>query len=117
MKRRGGGPVLITDAQRSQEEQLRIRERRYVIMMAVRAICLIAGAVVVSTRPPLLWLWLVLCAVGMTVIPYVAVVLANERLRPTKRSRRHGLAPADAALLPPQAAPRLELDRPRCDDG
>ena len=117
MKRRGGRPVLITDAQRSQEEQRRIRERRYVVMMAVRAICLIAGAVLVSTRPPLLWLWLILCAIGMTVIPYVAVVLANERLRPKKRSRGRRLAAADAALLPPQAAPPLELDHPRGDDG
>ncbi|HEY8453076.1 MAG: DUF3099 domain-containing protein [Micromonosporaceae bacterium] len=118
MKRRGGGPVLITDAQRSQEEQLRIRERRYIVMMLVRAVCLIAGAVVVSTRPPLMWLWLILCAVGMTVIPYVAVVLANHRL-PRQRGRRHrpALATPDAAVLPQQAAQPLELDRPPRDDG
>lgn len=118
MKRRGGGPYLITDAQRSQEEQLRIRERRYIIMMLVRAACLIAAAIVASTRPPLLWLWLTICAIGVIVIPYVAVVLANDRL-PTQRSRRRRprLATAESAALPPQDAQPLELDRPHSDHG
>lgn len=86
--RRERDPVLITDAERSQEDQLRTRETRYVVMMSVRVICLVAGAILVSARPPLLWLWLSLCAVGMIIIPWVAVVLANDRL-PKERHRWH----------------------------
>jgi hypothetical protein len=107
VKRRTGRPVLITNAERSQEDQLRTRQRRYIAMMSVRVGCLIAGAILVSVRPPLLWLWLSLCAVGMAVIPWVAVVLANDRLPKEKhRWRRHRPDPAGARTLPPGARPR-----------
>jgi hypothetical protein len=90
MKRRARGPVLITDAERSQEDQLRTRQTRYVVMMSIRVVCLVAGAILVSARPPLLGLWLTLCAAGMIVIPWVAVVLANDRLpKERHRWRRH----------------------------
>ena len=60
MRRPGERPVLITNAARSQDEQLRSRERRYVAMMLIRAVCVVVFAVLVGTRPPLLWLWLAL---------------------------------------------------------
>jgi Protein of unknown function (DUF3099) len=78
---------LITDAARSQHEQLRSREIRYVTMMGLRLSCLIAGAVVISLRPPLLPLWLTLCAVGMVVLPWMAVIIANDRLPLSKAER------------------------------
>jgi hypothetical protein len=109
VKRRTGRPVLITNAERSQEEQLRTRQTRYIAMMSVRVGCLIAGAVLVSVRPPLLWLWLSLCAVGMAVIPWVAVVLANAQLPKEKhRWRRHRPDPAGTRILPPGAGAVLE---------
>jgi L-asparagine transporter-like permease len=81
---------VITTAEPSQEDQLRTREVRYLAMMSIRVVCLLAGAILVTTRPPLLWLWLTLCAAGMTVIPWVAVVLANDRLpKQRHRWRRH----------------------------
>lgn len=49
-------------------------------MMSIRVVCLVAAVILVSLQPPLLWLWLVLCAIGMVLIPWVAVVLANDRL-------------------------------------
>jgi hypothetical protein len=82
--------VVITDAQRSQEDQLRTRQTRYILMMSVRVLSLIAAAVLVSAQVPLLWLWLVLCAIGMIVVPWFAVVLANDRLpKERHRLRRH----------------------------
>jgi len=51
-------PVLITDAARSQDEQFRSRQIRYVTMMGLRAACLIAGAILISAHPPLLPVWL-----------------------------------------------------------
>lgn len=86
VKQRTHRPVLITDAQRSQEDQLRTRQTRYILMMSVRVLALVVAAVLVTLQPPLLWLWLALCGVGMIVIPWVAVVLANDRL-PKDRHR------------------------------
>ena len=79
MKKQPERPVLITDAARSQSDQLRSREIRYVTMMALRAACLILGAVLISVRPPLLPLWLGLCAAGMVFLPWAAVLIANDR--------------------------------------
>jgi len=72
-------PVLITDAARSQSDQLRSRQIRYVTMMGVRAGCLILGAILISVQPPLLPLWLTLCAAGMVFLPWAAVLIANDR--------------------------------------
>ncbi|HWH00895.1 MAG TPA: DUF3099 domain-containing protein [Pilimelia sp.] len=88
MKRPAHRPVLITDAERSQEDQLRARQVRYVTMMGVRLACLILGAVLISAEAPLLWLWLPLCAVGMVLLPWLAVLLANDR--PPKERHRLG---------------------------
>jgi hypothetical protein len=78
-------PVLITDAARSQDDQLRSRQIRYVTMMSVRAVCLILGGVLISVKPPLLSLWLILCAAGMVFLPWAAVLIANDRPPKSKR--------------------------------
>lgn len=86
MRQQAHRPVLITDAARSQDDQLRSREVRYIVMMSIRAVCLIVGAILVGVKAPLLWLWLPLCAVGMVLIPWLAVLLANDR--PPKEQHR-----------------------------
>jgi len=106
VRRRGDRPVLITDAERSQEDQLRTREARYITMMSLRAVSLIAAVILVSVQPPLVWLWVGLCAVGMILLPWIAVVLANDRLPKEKhRWRRHHQPPQGA--LPPAAPGEL----------
>jgi hypothetical protein len=80
-------PVVITGAARSPSEQLRSREIRYVTMMALRAACLILGAILISVKPPLLPLWLALCAAGMVFLPWAAVLIANDRPPKTKAER------------------------------
>lgn len=99
MKKQPERPVLITDAARSQGDQLRSREIRYVTMMGLRVACLIAGAILISVKPPLLPLWLVLCAAGMVLLPWMAVLIANDRPARSKAERA-----ATAATIPPQAA-------------
>ncbi|MFF0154260.1 DUF3099 domain-containing protein [Micromonospora sp. NPDC005203] len=86
MKRQAYQPILITDASRSQDDQLTSRQRRYVLMMGIRVLCIIVGAILVGANAPLLWLWLPLCVLGMVLIPWLAVLLANDR--PPKEEHR-----------------------------
>lgn len=111
MRFRGPRPVLITDAARSQDDELRSRQVRYVVMMAVRAGCLIVGAVLVSANVPMLWLWLPLCGFGMIVVPWLAVLIANDR-PPRKRSRLPGKVRRDRPPTPslPAARPHPTID-------
>jgi Flp pilus assembly protein TadB len=79
VKRAAARPVVITDAERSQDDQLRKRQIRYLIMMLIRAVCLVLAAVLVSVRAPWLPLWITLCVVAMILLPWLAVLLANDR--------------------------------------
>src|SRR5688572_30166323 len=56
-------------------------------MMGLRAVCLILGAVLISVRPPLLPVWLILCAAGMVFLPWAAVLIANDRPARSKAER------------------------------
>ena len=106
MKKQPERAVLITDAARSQSDQLRSRQIRYVTMMAMRAGCLILGAVLISARPPLLPVWLTLCAAGMVFLPWAAVLIANDRPPKTRAERQ---------ATPTQATPRA-LDQHDAED-
>ncbi|GAA0551338.1 hypothetical protein GCM10010172_37020 [Paractinoplanes ferrugineus] len=98
--------VLITDAARSQDEQYRSRQIRYVTMMGARAACVILGAILVSVHPPLLGLWLIFCAAGMVFLPWAAVLIANDRPARSKEERAAAAAERDyeQAVLAQHAA-------------
>jgi len=106
VKKQPERPVLITNAARSQGDQLRSREIRYVTMMGLRVACLIAGGILISTKPPLLPLWLILCAAGMVLLPWMAVLIANDRPARSK---------AERAAAPSQK-PQRALDQQVVDD-
>jgi len=116
MRRRTERPQLITDAPQSPEQELRAREIRYVIMMSLRAVCVITGAILVMVRPPWLGLWLVLCVVGAVVLPWAAVLLANDKAprsdaRLRNRLHRPAEAPPEPNALPQtEAAPHKVID-------
>lgn len=101
--RRRARPVVITNAERSQDDQLHSREVRYILMMTFRALCLVAAAVLASVHAPLLWLWIPICLVGMVAVPWLAVILANDRQRP-RRAGPQGVRPAGPTEVLP--APR-----------
>lgn len=71
-------PVLITEAEVSRSEQAAHRRRRYALTMGIRVVCLVLAAVFYKV----VWLMLILAILG-TVLPWIAVVMANDR--PPKR--------------------------------
>jgi hypothetical protein len=87
--------VLITDAPEDPEKELRRREVRYVVMMLIRAACVVGAAILATARPPLWGLWVVLCLVAMLLLPWFAVILANDR--PAKKRRPQPPTPPTSA--------------------
>jgi hypothetical protein len=79
--------VLITEAQPSLVEQQAARKRRYALTMGVRAVCLVLAAVFYQ----IVWLMLILAVLG-TVLPWIAVVMANDG-PPKKRVDAHRYTP------------------------
>ena len=68
-------PVLITTAQQSSDDEYDRRRKKYAIMMAIRALCVLAAGL--SYRYSV---WLALTfAVGGMVLPWCAVIIANDR--------------------------------------
>lgn len=109
MKRGAQRPVVITDAERSMDDQLRSRQVRYLIMMSTRAVLLIVAAVLVGSHVPLLPLWLILCVVAMVLLPWLAVILANDRPPKDEHRLSRRFRNARAEAPPPNAiAPTRE---------
>jgi hypothetical protein len=71
---------LVTEAQRSRSEDISYRERRYLIMMAIRVVCFVIAVVVFAQGGG--WLTAI-PAVGAIAIPYFAVVFANGGREPS----------------------------------
>ncbi len=80
---RGPEPVLITEAEPSRAEEHAARKKRYAITMAVRGVCVILAAVFYQ----IVWLMLLFAVLG-TVLPWIAVVMANDG-PPKKRLSPH----------------------------
>ena len=76
-------PVLITEAQVSQAAQHAARKKRYALTMAFRVVCLILAAVFYHV----VWVMLIFAVLG-TVLPWVAVIMANDG-PPKKRVDPH----------------------------
>jgi Flp pilus assembly protein TadB len=93
-RRHRDDPVLITDAPVNPDDELDRRRRRYGIMMAVRTMCVIGAALVYQVS-----LWLALAfIVGGAVLPWSAVILANDR-PPRNRGRLlHRMGRSDREL-------------------
>lgn len=72
-KHTGGETFRITGARQGLSEDVRGRQRRYVISMAVRTVAVVLTAVLWNIERPVAIATLVL---GL-VVPYVAVVIAN----------------------------------------
>jgi hypothetical protein len=97
MRKHSGPEVIrITGARTSLTEDIRGRQRRYVISMLIRTVAVILAVTLWNVQRPLAWIALV---VGV-LLPYVAVVIANAG-----RENAPGLP---AAFLPPPSRPALD---------
>jgi hypothetical protein len=94
-------PVLITDAARSYEEELRTRKRRYALMMGMRLPCMVLAAVFYQTP----WLAVALLVLSIP-LPWMAVLIANDRL-PRKREEINRYRP-DRRSLEARAHPVID---------
>jgi Flp pilus assembly protein TadB len=96
-------PVLITEAQPSLADQHAARKRRYVITMAIRGVSIVLAAACYQV----LWLALIFAALG-TVLPWIAVMMANDR--PPKKKfdpNRYRTSPPDRILEDPAKRARV----------
>lgn len=66
--------VRITTAAASRADDIRARQKRYLLSMSLRTLCFV-GAIVASLAG-VNWLWPILIAAAI-VLPYIAVVMAN----------------------------------------
>lgn len=73
----------ITSLPRSPEEDRRARMVKYTVTMGIRLVCILLCLFVRG------W-WLLLCAAGAVLLPYVAVILANAIDTRTSRVERPG---------------------------
>jgi hypothetical protein len=70
---------LVTQARRSLSDDIAYRQRRYLLMMGIRAVCFVIAVVLFVNH--LGWLTAI-PAVGAIFIPYFAVVFANGGREP-----------------------------------
>jgi signal transduction histidine kinase len=90
--RRDAAPVNITSASRPHSEDLRGRERRYVISMGIRTLCFLLA--LVFREHWVVWVFLA----ASFLLPYVAVVIANTGAGPDPETDNHAFDPDRKAL-------------------
>jgi hypothetical protein len=105
----------ITSALPSRSEELHHREVRYAVMMSFRVLCLVAATIMVTSHVPDPALWAPLLVAGAVLIPWFAVILANDRTRPDRHEYRphEATTPAQRAITSdePDAGPRtIDID-------
>ncbi|SEF69725.1 Protein of unknown function [Actinacidiphila yanglinensis] len=100
MRKQGGSEVFpISGARTGLTEDVRGRQRRYIISMSIRTLSVILTVVLWNVERPLAWATLVL---GL-LLPYVAVVFAN--------AGRENTPTLPSSYVPPLIRPALEPTR------
>lgn len=94
-------PVVITTAPENVDAEYEHRRRRYALMMALRALCVLGAALTYRLSLVLALVFLV----GGAVLPWCAVILANDRA-PRKRQEQHFRGTPAERALPPGADDR-----------
>lgn len=90
----------ITGARAGLTDDVRGRQRRYMISMSIRTVSFVAAVLLWRISTPLAWIALVLGVV----LPYIAVVMAN--------AGRENAPSLPSSFIPPVARPPLRPSRP-----
>jgi hypothetical protein len=91
----------ITGARAGLTDDVRGRQRRYMISMSIRTVSFVAAVLLWQVSTPLAWIALVL---GL-VLPYIAVVMAN--------AGRENAPSLPRSFIPPVVRPALGPNRPQ----
>ena len=87
--------MLITSAPESPDDEYDRRRKKYAIMMALRALCVLVAALTYRYSSVLA----LTCVVGGAVLPWCAVIIANDRPAKKRQHRpHHGVSSAERAL-------------------
>jgi Flp pilus assembly protein TadB len=113
-KPRRDQPYLVTDAQRPRSAEIRLRERRYLLIMGVRLVCFVVAGVLFVNHAG--WLALVPAA-GAILLPYIAVVVANSRQPDSTAAFRGYEARLPERYIPPGSEFPAGPPGPQADDG
>ena len=107
---RGGQPVTsVTTAAMSHADDMRLRQRRYLMTQAVRVSCVLLAVLL----PVGLW-WKAGFIVGSVVLPWMGVVAANAG---PSRARSSGAAIVDGPVAgEPVVAERIAIEPGRVVD-
>jgi hypothetical protein len=99
MRRHRSEAVRITSASRPHSEDIRGRERRYLISMGIRTLCFLLAVAFMGHW--VMWFFLA----GSIFLPYVAVVLANAGAAPDPDGPPFDYVPERRALTDRPAKP------------
>ncbi|MGO8887596.1 MAG: DUF3099 domain-containing protein [Streptosporangiaceae bacterium] len=103
-------PHLVTEARLSLSDDIALRQRRYLIMMGIRAACFLLAVLLFVNHAG--W-WTSIPAAGAIFIPYFAVVFANGGREPTgPRGFREYQPNLPERAAPPQAASGQAVPQP-----
>jgi hypothetical protein len=102
MRRSHDQPTLITSAPESNDDEFDRRRRRYAIMMGTRALCVIGAAVTYNISTILA----IAFAVAGVVLPWCAVIIANDRPPRKRRTQARIPQPQSQRALPARADDR-----------
>ena len=105
---------MVTQARRSLSDDISYRQRRYLLMMGIRAVCFVIAVVMFVNH--LGWLT-VIPAVGAIAIPYFAVVVANGGREPNNARGFMEYRPNLPATRDPVGPPAENGHRPARPSG
>ena len=89
-------PLLITTAPENSDDEYDRRRKKYAIMMAIRAVCVIAAGTTYRISVPLALAFVV----GGMFLPWCAVLIANDRPARKKQVDLGFVAPSAERGLP-----------------
>ncbi|MFJ5220352.1 DUF3099 domain-containing protein [Streptomyces sp. NPDC088354] len=112
-KHSGNQVFRITGVAAGLSDDVRARQRRYIISMSVRTVSFVLAVVLWQVSTPLAWITLVL---GL-VLPYVEVVVANAGRENARGVPTTHLAPPEPPTLGPGRAPLPSQRNPEQDAG